>query len=438
MLDSKSLFETILKNLKVSNADRIKTRRNDITKSLNEHFRETNSDTKNRIMVGSWGRKTAIDGVSDLDLIYILPSSLYSDFHKAGGTYKALSKTREAILAHYPKTDIRVDRLVVVVQFSNYKFEVQPCFELDDGSFEYPDTYSDKWKTTKPRDEIQAITDLSNETAGRARDLCRLIRAWNRKHEGGMGGLLIDTLVWRFLNYEATESDKKSSIDCLLRDFFTYLKELPKQDYWAALGSGQRVKVKKNFQGKAKRAFTLCEEAMNAEDSETAIKRWRKILGRFVPLDIETNSIRSEEVYKDTEEFIEDHYTLNLQYEIGLDCIVTQNGFRPASLLDMLKNHIFLRPLKRLEFQVDAKGLPESFEIKWKVLNQGDEAEQRNQIRGQIITGNRENKFQHVEHTQFQGNHYVECYAIRADEVIAMAHIEVPIRTTQTGNDSTN
>lgn len=194
------IFDKIFDNIQISNKEEIRKLRDEITKALNKEFRNSYSKSDNWLMVGSWGRHTAIDGVSDLDLLYILPSSLWDDYHTIDGTKKVLSKVKQAIVTHYSRTDIRVDRLVVVVNFKNYKFEVQPVFEQDDGSFLYPDTYSDSWKTTKPRDEIKAISNLDETSMGNARKICKLARAWKNKHSVLIGGLLIDTMAWRFLN----------------------------------------------------------------------------------------------------------------------------------------------------------------------------------------------------------------------------------------------
>lgn len=430
MPDVSEVFECLLANLKVVDADQIKGRRDEITKSLNKYFRGTDSVSANRLMVGSWGRHTAINGVSDLDMIYILPASMKEDLHKEGGTSKALHQTKDAIAAHYSQTDIRVDRLVVVVQFRNYKFEVQPCFERSDGSFEYPDTYSDTWKRTDPRAEIEAISNLNENTGGKARNLCRLARAWKRKHNVDMGGLLIDTLVWRFLTSTSNTNALTTHYDRLVLDFFRFLAELPKQQTWNALGSNQKVKVKKNFQAKARKAFNLCEEAIAGEGTASMPAKWRKVFGRFIPTTFATNSIEETEPYNDTEEFIEDLYPINLQYHLRIDCTVTQDGWRPTLLSTLLLQKSWLLPSKKLRFHITSTDTPQPYEVRWKVLNQGDEAERRNMIRGQIVESNTANPSEHTENTQFRGNHYVECYLIRNGEVVARAGIEVPITTT--------
>lgn len=422
------IFDKIFENIQISNKEEIRNRRDEITKALNKEFRNSYSESDNRLMVGSWGRHTAIDGVSDLDLLYILPSSLWDDYHTVNGTKKVLSKVKRAIATHYSQTDLRIDRLVVVVNFKNYKFEVQPVFEQDDGSFLYPDTYSDSWKTTKPRDEMKAISVLDEITMGNARKICKLARAWKNRHNVLMGGLLIDTMAWRFLNDNDEYFNTANHPDYMIRDFFKYISNLPKQESWNALGSNQRVMVKKNFQEKAAEAYNLCRAAIDEVDENKTYMKWREIFGRFVPLSgNEQVAKKLFTSYDDTEQFIEDFYPIDLQYELNLECKVTQDGFRPASLRDMIRKHILLRPNKELEFYIVNIDLPTPYSLKWKVCNCGEEAKKRNYIRGQIIDGTTSKT--RKEHTDFRGEHYVECYAIHYGVVIARGKISVPITT---------
>lgn len=114
----------------------------EITKKLNKTFRDTDSETANSIQVGSYGRYTGIKGISDLDMLYVMPKGKW-DIYKSDPE-KLLRDTRDALRNRYPQTSITYDRLVVDVKFSNFMFEVQPVFEEegDDGytNYKYPDT----------------------------------------------------------------------------------------------------------------------------------------------------------------------------------------------------------------------------------------------------------------------------------------------------------
>lgn len=420
-----NLFNSVFENLSVTNAEEIASRRDEITKALNKHFRNSDSVSANRLMGGSYGRNTAINGVSDLDLLYILPGELRAVYSKEKGSYKALQAAKNAISRHYSTSNIKVDRLVVVVEFSTFKFEVQPVFELSDGSFSYPDTYSDSWKTTKPCEEIDAMSAINVDTNGNARKLCRLARAWKSKHDAPLNGLLIDTLVWRFLTETEEYQLATTRPDYMIRDFFAFIHQLPKQSYFNALGSRQQVKVKRNFQEKAGEAKRLCDEAIDADGSNGMNDKWKRVFGRFVPT---ASSARESSVLEtpiDTEEFIEVMYPVIIKFQLDIDCTVTQNGFRPTLLSSMLAQRRRLKPDKRLEFTANTRNIPEPFELKWKVLNRGDEARRRNCIRGQIVDGSTRDT--RVEHTSFRGDHLVECYVLKGGTIVAQARIDVPI-----------
>jgi len=421
------MFQQFLDNLKIDNDATISLRYGEITACLNKKFRDTESKTANSLQVGSYGRWTGIKSISDLDMLYIMPASKWDDY-KSGGQSKLLTDTKDAIKARYPTTTVYVDRLVVRVLYSNFHVEVQPVFEQGDGSFKYPDTYNgSSWKITKPRDEITATSELDQQKNRNMRRLCKMARAWKNKHGVGMGGLLIDTLAHNFLK-STSEYDNKSFLyyDFLSRDFFKYLADQPDQDYYAALGSGQRVKVKQKFQKKAKKAHELCLKAIEAENTDSVNDKWKKVYGRPFPSKASSKAAAAKSIeWRNTEEFIEDRYPVDIRFSLKLDCEVSQNGFRQHYLTEMLTKHIPLLVDKKLMFWIEQIDVPGTYSIEWKVLNRGDEARRRDCIRGQIVKDEGHNE--KIEHTQFRGDHIVECYAIQNGVVVAKDRIVVPI-----------
>ena len=385
------MFSDFVGNLAISNADTISTRYGELTSALNKQFRDTESKTANTLQVGSFGRKTGINGISDLDMLYIMPKTKWADYNKAGGQLSLLQDAKDAILKRYPTTKAKVDRLVVTVTYTNFHVEVQPVFEQEDQSYVYPDTKNGgSWKTTKPREEMAAVADLDAKKNANLRPLCKMARAWKNKHGVGMGGLLLDTLAYNFLA-STTDFDTKSfsHFDRISRDFFKYLSELPEQTEYAAPGSRQRVKVKKKFQNKAKKAHKLCLEAIEAENQKNVNDKWKKVYGRPFPASATT---AQEAVAKsfaqgwdDTEEFIEDKFPIDIRESMQLDCEVKQNGFREFFLSEMLARMIPLMTKKSLRFEITGISAGKPYDIYWKVLNRGDAARKRNCIRGQII-----------------------------------------------------
>ncbi len=423
-------FKTFLSNIAVDNADTISLRYGEITAALNKEFRDTVSKTANSLQVGSYGRWTAIKGISDLDMVYIMPARSWDEYNCQRGQYKLLKATADAIIARYPNTAVKVDRLVVRVLYAKFHVEVQPVFEEEDGSFTYPDTYAGgAWKATKPREEIAAMSEFDLQKNKNLRRLCKMARAWKNKHGAGMGGLLIDTLAHNFLQ-STDEYDTRSYLyyDYMSRDFFAYLAAQPNQDRYAALGSKQHVKVKKRFQKKAKKAYNHCVDAIGAAGTDKEDGHWRKVYGRFFPkTEIVEKAFVTEAGYpaKDTEQFIEDKFPVDIRNNITLECRVIQRGFQTRLLRDLLQLHLKLLPLKTLEFYVADTDIEDKYGLYWKVLNRGPEAVKRDKIRGQIEAD--AGQYEKTESTNFRGDHVVECYAVQDGVVIATDRIHVPI-----------
>lgn len=421
-------FKQFLTNIKVKNDAQIELRYGEITSALNKEFRDSESKTANTLQVGSYGRWTAIKGVSDLDMLYIVPSSQW-DKYKDGGQSALLEKTKAAIKARYSRTDIYVDRLVVRVLYKDFHVEVQPVFELTDRSFKYPDTYNGgSWKITKPREEISAMTEFVSEKNKNLRRLCKMARAWKNKHGVGMGGLLIDTLAHNFLR-DTKDYDDKSYLyyDWMSRDFFKYLSELPRQDYYAALGSAQRVRAKSIFQKPAKKAYDLALKAIEAAGKENESAKWQKIYGKDFPETVTKSqtSVAAESYHGhiSSEQFIEDLWPVDILYSLQIESEVSQNGFRNYLLREFLRRRLPLSRQRKLRFYIDSCDVPGDYTILWKVLNRGEEAFRRKCTRGTINRGGTEI----VETTDFHGDHIVECYIAKEGVIVAKDRIHVPI-----------
>ncbi|WP_313638110.1 SMODS domain-containing nucleotidyltransferase [Paenibacillus sp.] len=70
-------FETFVNSLQVTDDDQSKfdAHYDEIAKKLNETYWELEDSLDHAKYVGSIGRKTAISGVSDLDMLFILPKA---------------------------------------------------------------------------------------------------------------------------------------------------------------------------------------------------------------------------------------------------------------------------------------------------------------------------------------------------------------------------
>lgn len=112
----------------------ISSRYKRITKAANREFWGSDSETAHSLYVGSYGRGTATSA-SDLDVLLSLPREEYEryDGYRSNGQSRLLQAVKDAVLGTYPRTGIRADGQVVVVDFSDgMKFELLPAFERVD------------------------------------------------------------------------------------------------------------------------------------------------------------------------------------------------------------------------------------------------------------------------------------------------------------------
>ena len=435
-MDRGNTFKTFCNTIHLDDTSRFDTSINEITKKLNKKYYDTLSIDDYKHIVGSIGRGTAIEYVSDVDMIFELPGHVYSKFnaYESNGQSALLQEIKDVIKERYPKTKIKGDGQVVAVKFSDFTIELVPAFRQSDNNFKYPDTHDGgSWKITKPFPEQDRSSEIESESKGTFVHLCNILRSWKDNVGFKFGGLLIDTLVHNFLidNEEWNDTAYEDYIDLLI-EVFKYLKDLnSEQAYWYALGSNQLIYNNNDgkFVKKAKKAYNKLVNCDDGEDLEEACKdlfgkRFKdSIVGSLTAL--RENSLILKHSAINAEEFIEDKFSVEINFNIRIDCEVNQSGWRPTLLSIMLKDNIWLQSNKELRFHLKYCNVEEPYDIYWKVRNRGEEAIRRNQIRGRIKKGS-DTK---IERTSFNGNHYVECYIIKDDVCVARDSILVPIST---------
>ena len=286
-------FSTFCRNIQVQDGGIISSRYKTITRRLNTDFWATGSETSHSLYVGSYGRNTAIQGFSDLDMIFQLPWSEYLryDSYTRNGQSALLQAVRQSIGKTYANSRIGADGQIVEIAFTDrITFEVVPAFEHTDGRFTFPDANGGgRWRTTNPRPEIQAISVRNNNCNGNLVRLCRMMRAWKSQWDVPMGGFLIDTLAHQFINDWQNKDKSYLYYDFMCRDFFRFMANQNRdQQYWRAPGSGQYVNRKGLFEWKATRCYNIALEAIAYETATpkrewSAKQKWREIFGTAFP-----------------------------------------------------------------------------------------------------------------------------------------------------------
>jgi hypothetical protein len=139
--------------------------------------------------------------------------------------------------------------------------------------------------------QLECESELLQElNAGAKKPVHGYITVSARRGDGNsvpMGGMLIDTLAYQFMETWAYREKSYLYYGYLTRDFFHFLaNQASTQQYWLAPGSGSYVYRKGTFEYKARQAELRVLEALeyikNGHDG-SAKQKFREIYGTDFP-----------------------------------------------------------------------------------------------------------------------------------------------------------
>ena len=115
-----------------------------------------------------------------------------------------------------------------------------------------------------------------------------MARAWRDTNNVPMGGMLIDTLAYQFLETWQYRDKSYLYYDYITRDFFSFLaNQNTAQNNWRAPGSGQYVYRGGNFEYKARQAELRALESLvylSKNQDWSAKQKFREIYGTAFPI----------------------------------------------------------------------------------------------------------------------------------------------------------
>lgn len=177
-------------------------------------------------IVGSHGKGTTIRPPTDIDILFVLPSS---EFHRINGVRGnrqsyLLQEIKSTLLQRFSRTDLRGDGQVVIAPFASYSVEVAPAFQISDGKYLICDTANGgNWKPTDPVSEINAINGLDLRYQKKATHLIKFLKAWKRNCNVEIKSLILEIAACHFIAQWPYRSMTIFWYDWMIRDFFLFL-----------------------------------------------------------------------------------------------------------------------------------------------------------------------------------------------------------------------
>lgn len=288
-----------------------------------------------------------------------------------------------------------------------------------------------EWIFTDPKGHISWSNDLNFESNMKYKPLVKMLKWWRRSNctEGTkfpkgltLEKIIADNLPDSDLN---TEAHLVGTMRSIAETYSAHINAGIKPSIYDPCISENDLLAKYKFSDFEAFISKMSEHLEIINQEGTSNESWRKILGNDFPKDnSESVTAPKSNIHNDTEQFIEDIFSVKLAYSIIIDCNVTQDGWRPFTLLEFLVSGGVLRHNKKLDFYIKSCNVPRPYSTYWKVRNVGEVAESRDCIRGQIKKTDNNHQ---IERTNFYGPHFVECYIIKNGICVARDRIDVPI-----------
>lgn len=286
-------FTGLLENLKLT-ADQVKdgeTKHRGVIACLNRHYWNSESETDNALLIGSWGKKTRVRPPRDIDILFPLPTSAYYRFQQRTGNRQSqlLQEVKGVLEANYPATRMRGDGQVVVIPFNTYAIEVAPAFALNGGGYYVCDANDGgRYKDVYPHAEFAALDSADTAMSGNVRKLTRIMKQWQRHCDVPIKSFQIEAIVKEALPKYDYGGKSEFWFDWLVRDVLAHLISRANGTFYMP-GSTEVIALGDAWLSKAETAYGRALEACDNERSNYEVlagEEWQKIFGTMIPLTV--------------------------------------------------------------------------------------------------------------------------------------------------------
>lgn len=326
-------------------------------------------------------------------------------------------------------------------------FAIYRRFKEDENKDEY--TYEhcgSSWRKRNPRAITQWFVEQNKVHNSRLREIVRLLKMFSKSRDKWEmpGGLIQSVLCDEKCQSNYTRLDER----------FYYTLELIKnrlesdKDVLNPTDSSQSLILVQKDTNKLNNLYNRLSDYLKKLDilfesdctEEQAISAWNDFFNHSYWEDLKENRSHKEMAnsysvikelfydFRETEEFIEHVFPVNLKNTLQLDCNIVKGEKTIGKLSEIINTGQTLEGGLGLYFSATTNAQP-PYNVYWKVRNKGEVAKRNDSIRGEIMPSQiKENSLFHYEVTSFNGDHFVECYIVKKGICIAKNKIKVPIR----------
>ena len=283
-------FTQLLSNIALSDQQKIngQSAKESVVATLNGSYYGTSSKTQNSTYVGSWGKRTRLRPPRDVDVLYVLPSSVYNQYQARVGNKQSqlLQEVKGVLSSAYPHTVVRGSGPVVVASLSVFTVEIIPAFKLDTGQYYICMTEGGgSYKTAAYDAEASAMTTSESNSSGNTRHLIKMMKRWQAFCAVPIKSFWIELVAMDFLAQWEHRGKSTVYYDYMVRDFLIYLVAKAGLSVYAP-GTYEAINLGTAWEAKAKTALAQAKSACGYEATssiDAAGVEWQKLFGTDIP-----------------------------------------------------------------------------------------------------------------------------------------------------------
>ena len=245
------------------------------------------------ILSGSYGRKTAIRPLHDIDLFLIFTAS---GSGKANPPGEFLKRVMDALEEEFPGKQARLQNRSVNIEFNGtgIGFDVVPALEdpQHPGIYWIPDMRQGKWIKSNPRRHMEACDTANASAAQRLKPLVKAIKRWNQLQGKPVPSFLLEVMAYAGIG--SFRPDLKLSVYAQgMAHLFKFMSERILSEWRepaglgpsvnSGVGEGHLLQGQQRLTGAARKAGRALE-LERLGDTPGANALWRELLGTDYPV----------------------------------------------------------------------------------------------------------------------------------------------------------
>jgi hypothetical protein len=299
-----------------------------------------------------------------------------------------------------------------------------PCYHLDEErDARSLATEKNSWEDSDPKAIYKWFTSQFDDyLRSRVRRLVRYMKAWAalkfRGDQDRPASVLITVLVAQavFTLDEGLPGSEDEALDVVLRKVHETVSAAQDVrnpvDSDENLASRMSIEQWDTFVDRLKQFSHVAAQAMEAEDELSACTMWSESFEYLFPLP------DAQALHEDARQLP----ALRTLPEVQVDAVAKNN----ANLRYSGRNEIGPIPKDcNISFRViNADRMPYGTQFYWMVRNEGDEAEDINDLGHKAGPG-----IESAEHSAYNGTHYMDCTAIAGGQIIGVRRVRVRIHS---------